>query len=1136
MKLQKLTIHNIASIEDAVIDFDTYPLSSSEVFLISGKTGAGKSTILDAICLALYATTPRLENTNMQGESKDGSLGIKIYDPRQLMRRNTGEAFVELTFTGSNGIKYEARWSVARARGKVSGNLQGKKWQLKNLDEDFILTKDKEIEDEIKVAVGLQFNQFCRTTMLAQGEFTRFLNSNDKDKAEILEKITGVDIYSKIGRKVYEVTSQKEQIWRDAARLVEGTKVLNDEEIATAQDNIKAIDEEHDMLKSQQKVTEAKLAWLNEETKLKQQEKEDSENLAAATAKCESEEAANKILLVKQWNETIEARGWLKELKSARKKSEELTHTINEAREEYSAIKGGRIWLEADIEKKERQLSEIKNNIEAEKEKTHIYENAQTIGSMLEAIESGRNRIASETSKMEEDGKRLSGELTQKKTAAKESFDKAEDNLRKHTSALKDLERELTEHNLPELRKGKDALMEMKSAADTAIVQLDNLATERSRRKKKQDDIVEQEKNIESLTEKRKALEPQIHDAEVKTNTCKELLEKQRDSVDKWAKAMRGKLKPGDVCPVCRREIEKELPHEEELDAFVAAIQEEWTNADAYLNKLKDEMKSLDSDIKSHTASLKKDVAELEADTSLTRAEEAARNAIKKCGFDNIDDNTKASISSKADETKERLNKLDEKINAAETLEKKVKQSREEADRLRDVLDKARETLDYAKSSFDICQASINTSKELIKRMTDETAYAVSRVNELLGESSWRADWNACPAVFWNELSDKAAQYESYKKEFQKLENKVNEKKTCLGNVDRPLSAIDELMPEWKDVVAREIKEISDLVDQANNLRTSIHSTKQQLRDADDEAARIVEALNAYYNEHPEFTPALLSNLDMYKPSDISSISEELSKLREEMVARKTILEQTIYRINDHNGQKPELKEGDSPDSLDASISQTARRIEELQNDKGRISLILEQDAENKKALAALLADTEQKKAVYDQWHRMNELIGDANGNKFRKIAQSYVLSSLIHSANGYMQMLTDRYTLKVSPGTFVIMVEDAYQGYAARAASTISGGEGFLVSLALALALSDIGNTLSVDTLFIDEGFGTLSGEPLQRAIDTLRGLHSKAGRHVGIISHVEELRERIPVQIRVDQEGNNSKSEVSVIPQSAS
>ena len=208
MKIQKLTIHNIASIEHEIIDFEASPLAESEVFLITGNTGSGKSTILDAICLALYADTPRLDGTKMEGGTPDGESNINIDDPRQLMRKNTGEAFVSLTFTGSNGTHYEATWSVARAYKKPSGKLQSKVWIWKNLDTNKSLEKDADIKLEIKNAIGLDFEQFRRTTLLAQGEFTRFLNSPDKEKAEILEKITGVDVYSKIGKKIYDMTSQ----------------------------------------------------------------------------------------------------------------------------------------------------------------------------------------------------------------------------------------------------------------------------------------------------------------------------------------------------------------------------------------------------------------------------------------------------------------------------------------------------------------------------------------------------------------------------------------------------------------------------------------------------------------------------------------------------------------------------------------------------------------------------------------------------------------------------------------------------------------------------------------------------------------------------------------------------------------
>ena len=286
MKLQKLTIHNIASIEDATIDFDAQPLADSEVFLITGKTGAGKSTILDAICLALYADTPRLDTTKMQGDTLDGEKAVKIDDPRQLMRRNTGEASVTLTFIGSNGCSYEASWSVARVRNKATGNLKSKEWQLRNLDTNICLTKEREIREEIHAAIGLDFKQFCRTTLLAQGEFTRFLNSKDDEKAEILEKITGVSVYTKIGAKVYEITNQKKRLWEDAEQLVKNIQTLSEEEIAQKKEEITALDTLCQEVKRQHDTDKKKCDWLKMDAELADKvtkAAEDSEKAAAIT-------------------------------------------------------------------------------------------------------------------------------------------------------------------------------------------------------------------------------------------------------------------------------------------------------------------------------------------------------------------------------------------------------------------------------------------------------------------------------------------------------------------------------------------------------------------------------------------------------------------------------------------------------------------------------------------------------------------------------------------------------------------------------------------------------------------------------------------------------------------------------------
>ena len=192
---------------------------------------------------------------------------------------------------------------------------------------------------------------------------------------------------------------------------------------------------------------------------------------------------------------------------------------------------------------------------------------------------------------------------------------------------------------------------------------------------------------------------------------------------------------------------------------------------------------------------------------------------------------------------------------------------------------------------------------------------------------------------------------------------------------------------------------------------------------------------------------------------------------------------------------------------------------------------ILQDDRERKARVALLKEQADRARDEYDRWQRVNFYLGDANGTRFQKIAQSYILGSLLNSANVYLRRLAPRYTLIAVPGTLYISLEDAYQGFATRGTDSLSGGESFLVSLALALALADIGDTLSVDTLFIDEGFGTLSGQALTGAINTLRTLHSQSGRHVGVISHVEEVKAGIPVQIQVVQEGNSSSSRIMVV-----
>ena len=163
------------------------------MFLISGVTGAGKSTILDTICLALFNAVPRLGT----GRSADRFNGISSRDYKQLLRTGAKEGYAELSFRGNNNREYVARWRVWLTAKKINSQ-----WTLiPDGDAAKALVKEKLIESEISAALNIDYEQFVRTSLLAQGEFTRFLNSDDAEKAKILARLTGVGVLPRWGAK-----------------------------------------------------------------------------------------------------------------------------------------------------------------------------------------------------------------------------------------------------------------------------------------------------------------------------------------------------------------------------------------------------------------------------------------------------------------------------------------------------------------------------------------------------------------------------------------------------------------------------------------------------------------------------------------------------------------------------------------------------------------------------------------------------------------------------------------------------------------------------------------------------------------------------------------------------------------------
>lgn len=1126
MKFQKLIIHNIASIEDAVIDFSAAPLSDSEVFLITGKTGSGKSTILDAICLALYAKTPRLENNKIQGRTRDGDREVSTSDTRHLMRRLTGEAYSSLTFIGNNDVRYQATWGVRRAHNRPDGAMQAKTWELKNLDKDITLSRDAEISPEILRATGLDFSQFCRTTMLAQGEFTRFLNSENKEKAQILEKITGVGIYSKIGAKVYEITNSKKRAFESAMANIEGIHILSDDEINEKNGAIAELDSRYNTLRATRDEDSAKSEWIETNNKLQAEISEANANLQAAKIVVGSEEFQAKSRLVDEWRLTNDARHWVSQMQDAESSKVRLLQAIDQASQQFALLIGAHQYNKQNIVAITEEINAVESFITNEATRSLVYNNAQTIVEHLLTIARNKKFVEENNAELNEWRRLLNSELSPAYNRTKEIAQAAKETLAQEEANIQRFETELSGMTLPAMRTQRAILVDQLSSIQLAKERLNTLHQTQERIKQRHSDLERLASNIEAKQLQSAALAEPIADARRKMELHKEAFDKQHQSIDEFATAIRAKLQIGDVCPVCQQKIAQELPIEEDIAKLVDSLNNAYKESEAHYQDLVETQRQLNSAIAADTAAYKRDVEALEQDTSVRDAEQRLSEAYRACGIEDVDN-----INSLEAQTQAAKTILDGKISEAEKLDDDIKKLRTALDAQRKELERLNADVEEAEKAVNTCLTRISNAETIIQQKQNDITSATQNAERLITADGWDIDWRTAPDLFAEALTSAANQYNEAVINKRELANKLQLLKSDYDNVSSLIQSIFKTMPDWIGIEPRLDTTIVDLHRRVIEFDNQVTTICTQLNDAETRYRDAKTQLDAFLADNEAVSLERIRELNGYSQDVINRESLQLQKLLNSVVSMESLLNEAQRRFAEHQHNIPQLGEDDTLDSLHKRIDECNMQLKQISERKGAISQELLSDEQSRKHLDTLITEADSKKEEYNRWERLNTLIGCSSGNKFREIAQSYVLASLIHSANNYMRSLTDRYTLKVDPGTFIISIEDAYQGFTSRVASTISGGESFLVSLSLALALSDIGQTFAVNTLFIDEGFGTLSGEPLQNAINTLRSLHHKAGRHVGIISHIEELKERIPVQIQVNQESNNSCSTISVI-----
>ncbi len=1006
MKIRKLTIRNVASIESAELDFENGALKDAPLFLICGETGSGKTTILDCITLALYGKTPRYNGTAVRNAREIG--GYAYNDVRQLVRRGANSASAKLEIIGNDGKPYEAEWTVEPySRGTSKGQLKGKTWRWKDCSEGGLTwVKVGECEDVALRAVGLEFDQFCRTALLAQGQFTKFLLGTEDEKAEILEKLTDTSKYSELGRaiasKYFGLQDKLENVKREIA-LLAGLG----ERRAEVEERIAVLDGAIAELEKQCNSTNVKLQWLHRRREL-------SGNTESVKT------------------EFVGA---------------------------FAALKAFERKTELDVQQARTELDELKRYLEDNAEKAPMLENAAVILTNLGDVRNARKQKALAETEMAR-CRQLVPEQTRKVQEAKSAFEGASQQVLASEAVVDAEDRALAAMNLRQVQQDKDAAEKLRGNLQGLVGMIKGIESLKASVSTRESAVAEKRRELSQREAELPVAKAAMESARTAFAQAQKNHDDQKKLIDDGIEKLIADLNVGDVCPVCGNRIEalRTESHFRELFNSLKATcdqaRAEAENCERRYNAAKAVANGLKSVIDSEVALVEKEKAKI--DRELAAVSETAG----RCG---VEDATLENVGVAMNECGDKIRALDAKLDEIGKQSDKLKGLRSELRQLERAKEHAKGVVELAEQALSRNQSQMEKLEVSIKAEGDRAADKLSEAKNLISTEGWIEAWEGDASAVEAEFRSAAETYVARKAKRPKLEARL-------------------------EILDRSVNRISECVSRATDKLPALAE---------------VEPGNA---------------------------AAESTAAVEGLLGR---LEECENSWRQHLGRRPEgLEETDTLERLGELATSLQKEIGKSREERGSCQQQLEDDDRQARTREEKLAKAKLLSAECEEWRPIYNHFGDNDGKKIRLEIQSYVLMNVLVKANYYLKQFSNRYELSCDGLT--LSVVDGFEGGVVRPVNTLSGGEQFLVSLALALGLADMSDTgLSVDMLLIDEGFGSLSGEHLNSALETLERLNAIAGsRKVGVISHVERLRERIHTHVEVSQRGHDpSTVQVKVV-----